>query len=494
MIIKTDPDEIQNFISDASNYTGRCHAVYFPENESEIVELIKECNISKSEITVSGNGTGLTGARVPEKGIVLSTERLNRILEINEKEKFAVVQPGVLLKDFQDEVESRNLFYPPDPTERNCFIGATVATNSSGARTFKYGPTRDYVLSLRIVLPNGETLTISREQFRADVFDALIIADSGRIISFQLPNYDMPATKNAAGYFCQKNMDLIDLFIGSEGTLGVITEIKLKLIDLPYNIFSCIAFFNLEADAIGFIETARSFSQENINEKNESIGISARGLEFFDERSLKFLMDDYQKIPNDSKAAVWFEQEIDKNEDDITNAWFDLLNKWNCRIDNSWIAIGKADENSFKEFRHAISWKVNEYISQRGLRKVGTDVAVPHESFRNLLQNSKDIVETRGLDYVIYGHFGDSQMHLNMLPQNNSEYVSAMEVYSDICDLAIRLKGTVSAEHGIGKFKREYLLRMYGKEAVKKMASLKLVFDPNKILCIGNIFDKKYLD
>lgn len=209
MIIKTDPDEILNFFSDASNYTGKCNAVYFPENELEVIELIKECNNSNTEITVAGNGTGLTGARVPETGIVLSTEKLNRIITINEKEKYAIVEPGVLLKDFQNEVEAKALFYPPDPTERNCFIGATVSTNSSGARTFKYGPTRNYVLALIVVLPDGEIINISRAQFTADGYDALLTTESGKIISFLLPCYEMPNTKNSAGYFCRENMDLI---------------------------------------------------------------------------------------------------------------------------------------------------------------------------------------------------------------------------------------------------------------------------------------------
>lgn len=494
MIIKTDPDEIQNFVLDASNYTGRCDAVYFPENESEIVELIKECNTSRTEITVSGNGTGLTGARVPENGIVLSTERLNKIIVINEKEKYAVVEPGVMLKDFQDEVEARSLFYPPDPTERNCFIGATVSTNSSGARTFKYGPTRDYVLALRVVLPDGEVINISRAQFTADGYNALLSTDSGRIISFRLPRYDMPDTKNAAGYFSKENMDLIDLFIGSEGTLGVITEIKFKLIDLPKEVFSCIAFFESETDALNFIDEARIISSESNNKQSSIATLSARGLEFFDERALKFLIKEYQRIPASSKAAVWFEQEIEAEDDGVTDLWIGLLEKHNCRIDESWIAVGLADENSFKEFRHSISWKVNEYITQKGLRKVGTDVSVPDEMFRDLLNGSKKLVEAENLDYLTYGHFGNSHLHLNMLPNDDSEYIKAKKVYSEICDLAIKLKGTVSAEHGIGKSKRDYLLRMYGEETVRRMAALKLVFDPNRILCIGNIFERKYLD
>ncbi len=150
MIIKTEQDEIQNYLIDASNTKGFCEAVYIPENVSEMAGIIKEANEKKHSVTISGNGTGLTGARVPKGGIVISTEKLNKIIEINLEEKFALVEPGVLLSELQDAVNSKGLLYPPDPTERNCFVGGTVATNASGARTFKYGPTRNYVEELEI--------------------------------------------------------------------------------------------------------------------------------------------------------------------------------------------------------------------------------------------------------------------------------------------------------------------------------------------------------
>lgn len=492
MIIKNNIDEIQNYLLDASNYTGYCEAVYFPESESEVIDILKKCSEGKKRVTVSGNGTGLTGARVPEGGIVLSLEKMNRIKEINEKEYYAVVEPSVLLKDFQEVVESKKLFYPPDPTERNCFLGATIATNSSGARTFKYGPTRDYVLGLKVILPDGELLKISRGQFIADGYDALLTTESGKVISFQLPIYTMPKTKNAAGYYCKENMDIIDLFIGSEGTLGIITEAKLKLIDLPKDIFSCVAFFDNEEKSLDFIEETRSISRKN--EEQKSDGISARGLEYFDSRALKFLSTSYSKIPKNAEAAVWFEQEINENQTSIENVWFDLLNKHNCLLDESWIAVGHNDESAFKDFRHAISWKVNELITQKGLKKVGTDIAVPDEVFRKYYKLAKNLVEKHTLDYVIYGHAGNSHLHLNMLPQNQAEFNTAKRIYSDLCDLAIKLEGTVSAEHGIGKAKREYLLRMYGEEVIKKMALIKLALDPDKILSIGNILDERFLN
>jgi D-lactate dehydrogenase (cytochrome) len=493
MIVKTSQDEIQNYLVDAANVKGFCDAVYIPENSEEIIEIIKKANDEKLQVTVSGNGTGLTGGRVPQGGIVISMEKMNNIIEINEDEKYAVVQPGVILKDFQDAVEEKNLFYPPDPTERNCFVGATVATNSSGAKTFKYGPTRNYVTELKIILPDGELLHLERGKLIAKDYSLSITTEKDKVIDLEIPDYSMPDIKHAAGYFCQKDMDAIDLFIGSEGTLGIITEIKLKLLDLPENILSAVIFFKKEKDALNFLTEARdrSYQTRKDNLKNE---IDARGIEYFDCHSLKLLIEDYPLIPGDAKAAVWFEQEfIPDNEEAILSLWMELITIFNGDEETAWIASDNKDVEKFKDFRHAISYKVNEFISRKNITKVGTDIAVPDDEFIGFYKWICHEVEKTDLDFVLYGHFGNSHVHLNMLPKDQKEHHLAKTFYTLICEKAISLHGTVSAEHGIGKLKRDYLLKMFGEENIRKMARLKLSLDPNKILSIGNMFDEKYL-
>jgi len=487
MIVKKEICEIEGFFSDESGYKGSCDAVYFPENEEEIIDLIIYCNKEKIKITIAGAGTGLTSGRVPEGGVVISLEKLNKILELNKNEKYLIVQPAVFLGELQKIVEAEKLFYPPDPTERNCFIGATVAANSSGARTFKYGPTRSYVEGLRIILPNGDILSLNRGQYIANNYEIVFNSESGEKYNLKIPEYKMPDTKNSAGYFCKRNMDLIDLFIGSEGTLGVITEIKLRLLDLPKSILSCVVFFITEENALNFIEEARVHSQHN-----DSL-INARGLEYFDKYTLDFLLTDYPNIPKNSFGAVWFEQEINDREEDIINAWTELISKHNGIENESWFAVDKNEQEKFKEFRHRIAVKVNEFIAHKGLKKVGTDVAVPHQVFREYYYYAKRIIEDAGLKYVVYGHLGNSHMHLNMLPENQEEFIVAKKLYYEICIEAIRLKGTFSAEHGVGKLKRDYLIKLYGEEVIKQMAKLKLSLDPNKILNVGNIFEPRYL-
>ena len=479
MITKTDLDQIQSYLTDESNFKGTCDAVYIPENEDEVIRLIKQCNETKTRITIAGNGTGLTSGRVPQGGVVLSLEKMNKFLELNENEKYIVVQPGVMLSELQDFVEEKKLFYPPDPTERNCHIGATVITNSSGARTFKYGPTRDYVLGINIVLPDGEIVSINRGEIFAANNKISFQTKSGKTKELNIPDFEMPNTKNSAGYYCKSDVDLIDLFIGSEGTLGVITELRLKLIDFPEDLLSSVIFFPDENNALDFIEEARQISKSGNNKF-----LDARGLEYFDNYALRFLQEDYTNIP----------QDVGENEDEYISVWMELISRHGGMEEESWLAIDKNEQEKLKSFRHAIAVKVNEFISQRGLKKVGTDVAVPDNVFRNYYFDVKKMIEDQGLQYVVYGHVGNSHIHLNFLPKDQDEFKLAREIYLDICTIAINLKGTFSAEHGVGKSKKDYLVKMYGEDVIKQMAALKLSLDPNKLMNIGNIFDEKYLN
>lgn len=487
MIIKINQDEIQNYLTDASNYKGSCEAVYIPQNKEELIEILKDVNQRKIKVTISGAGTGLTGARVPDGGIVISTEKLNKIIEIDTSDNYVVVEPGVYLSHLLDELKMMNYFYPPDPTEKNCFIGGTVATNASGAKTFKYGATRNFVDELEIILADGDELYLQRGEVFADNDVLTVETKSGRRISIKLPQYNLPLTKNASGYFIQPNMDAIDLFIGSEGTLGVFSKMKLKILPLPERIISMVCFFDDEKDALSFIDEARRVSfktrQENLKDEPDALA-----LEFFDRNSLKFLAKEFDALPN-RNAAVWFEQEATlSNEDQLLEKWFSLIVKNKGTEEDVWFAVTESERKALEEFRHAISWKVNEYIVNHKLKKLGTDVAVPDSEMFNFYKFLKNTMDECQLNYVLYGHLGNSHFHLNMLPQNEDEYLIGRKIYRDICKKAIEVKGTVSAEHGIGKLKTQYLIDMFGPEIINQMKEIKKQFDPNFILGVGNIF------
>ncbi|RJR05493.1 FAD-binding oxidoreductase [Candidatus Parcubacteria bacterium] len=491
MIKKTDQNEIQNYLKDASNTSGYCNAVYFPETIEELHSLLADAADKKTAVTVCGNRTGLSGAAVPMGGIVISTEKLNRILEINKEYKFVIAEPGVLLSDLLKELKAHKLYYPPDPTELNCFIGGTVATNASGAKSFKYGATRNFVLSLDVCLSTGEIITLNRNEVFADGYKLILQTNTGRIIELTLPEISMPAVKNAAGFFCKKNMDAIDLFIGSEGTLGIFTRIKLALLEYPEKIFSGVIFFDSEESALNFLTEARekSFASRREMALNK---IDATALEYFNKNSLQFLKRDYSRIPENAEAAVWLEQEYTKeNEDAISDLWFKLIEKHNGSLNDSWIAVNEKDRNEIGKFRHSISAKVNEYIALRNFRKLGTDIAVPHSKLLSFYNHLKNEVEKEKLGYVVYGHFGDSHIHLNMLPEDEGEFARAKILYKQFCIDAIKVGGTFSAEHGVGKNKTEYLIEMYGKEAVEKMREIKRKLDQEMILGKGKVFDIK---
>src|SRR6266508_1598183 len=235
MLVKTQPDELQSFFSDSSYMqSGSAGQVVFPETPEEAAEVLARASRERTPVTVSGAGTGTVGGRIPFGGVVLATDKLNRIVSIHQTEDGgrAVAEAGVILSEFQRAVESQGLLYPPDPTERSCYLGGTVATNASGARTFKYGPTRTYVRRLKIALATGAVIDLRRGELHADADGRIHLPlPSGRFLEAHLPSYRLPQTrKHASGYYVAPEMDVIDLFIGSEGTLGVIVEIEVALL------------------------------------------------------------------------------------------------------------------------------------------------------------------------------------------------------------------------------------------------------------------------
>ena len=213
-------------------------------------------------------------------------------------------------------------------------------------------------------------------------------------------------------------------------------------------------------------------------------------LEYFDENALRFLQNHFNKIPSNAKAAVWFEQDCKKSQqENILDKWIKLISDHNGDLDNSWFALTQKEFDEIVGFRHSISEKVNEFIYQHGFRKLGTDVAVPDKNFPSFYESIKNLVSEHNLEFVAYGHIGNSHIHLNMLPKTEEEFTTGKKVYKEICLLALSQGGTFSAEHGVGKNKTDYLLSMYGEENIQKMKQMKKVFDPDLILCMGNLFN-----
>lgn len=486
---KKDLDIIHPYTFDSSNFKGNAELLFIPDNYDELQKIVKDCYDQNIAMTISGAGTGITGARVPLGGAVISTEKFNSIELINDNT--VRVGSAVTLSELDAFLEERNLFLPPNPTEWNASIGGNIATNASGARTFKYGSIRNFVIQINAVLPSGELIKVRRGEIFADNYLLNIRSESGRNINIDLPKYSMPKVKNASGYYTGARIDAIDLFIGSEGTLCIFTEIDLLVIARPENILGGIVFFDDNSKMIEFVTTLRDKSINNnkldIKDNNE---LSARLIEFFDKESLSLLRQKYSEIPDESVAAVWIEQEYNSNfEELLLERWYEFISLYTDLSDSTWFAMTDKEHIKLKEFRHELPLQVYENLANNGQKKVGLDTAVPDDSFVRLFNFYLDEFPKLGLDYVIFGHIGNSHLHANIFCKNDDEYNLAKKMYDQVIDLTLQFNGTVSAEHGIGKLKKPYLEKMYGANAINEMRNLKRVFDDKLLLNIGTMFD-----
>ena len=410
MIIKRDPDIIKGYFEDYSGILGGyADRVILPEDEKEVRDILLEASSKKVPVTISGGGTGVTGARIPFGGWVIATERFNKIIAINKGIFTATLQPGVMLTDLENELSKKGLTYLPDPTEPNAFIGGTISTNASGAKGFKYGSTRNYVKRLRVILSTGDIIDIKRGDYFINKGALFSLKLKDKEIKIKIPDYSMPEIKTAAGYYVKDHMDLLDLFIGHEGTLGFILEADIALNEKPENIMSFFSFFSSENDPISFVKDAKAYN--------------AMSLEYMDENALALLRTKYPNVPKSAKGLIYFEQDYKKEfEPKVIDSWAKLLEKHNALTEDSYFADSDKERAKLKELRHALPDAVNEIVKKNKMPKVGTDIAVPDNRFREMLKFYKEKLSSSGIDYLIFGHIGESHMHVNMLPRTEEEF------------------------------------------------------------------------
>lgn len=490
MITKNNKDEIEQYLKDASNFTGNADCVYIPENENDLIDLVKELYKNNIPFTISGARTGLTGASIPLEGAIISMEKFERFLNLDTLHKTVLVQANCTIAQLENEIQTLNLFYPPNPTEKNSSLGGNVSTNASGSRTFKYGPTRNWISALKIVLPQGDILLIKRGTHFAKNFVLEFSTDS-KNYQLLLPDIKILKVKNSAGIICYKNMDLIDLFIGSEGILGIVTEIELKLIDLPEKVLGLLIFFKDEKKMLDFVDDVRNKSRISFNGlKLQKESISARLIEFFDKNSLALLKAKYTDIPENSQSAVWIEQEYTtETEDSIMNGWYSLIKHYTSLYDNSWIAMSESEHQKIRDFRHELPLKVNEILSRNQIRKIGSDIAVPDDYMHYFYFFLKNELENLKIPYMNWGHIGNSHFHANVLPYNESQFEQGLLFLDKCLKKAIEIGGSISGEHGVGKIKKKYLKMMFGEIAIEGMKNIKKSLDPQMLLNRGNLFD-----
>lgn len=457
----TDPAVIAGYLSDASNLRGWADALLRPGSTEEVSELLRHCQREGIPLTITARRTSTTGGPVPRGGWLMSTERLDRVLSIGEGE--ARAEGGVLLGALQDAIEAAGRFYPPDPTSRReCSLGASIACNASGARSFAYGPTRAWVEALEVVLPTGEILEVDRS--------TPIPGD------WPVPRWREPAVKTAAGFFPADN--LLDLFIGQEGSLGVITRATLRLTAPPAGVFSVVAFFPSRVGALGFVEAARARS------RGREGAVSPRLIEYYDRGALDLIRAREPGIPPVAAAAIWCEQEIGEGDEDaLLGAWLALVEAHTALAEHSLFARDAAGLERLRRIRHAVPAGVNELLRASGMPKVGTDCAVPDAALGAIMAR----YDEAPVPSILFGHIGDNHLHLNLFPDSPERLELARGYYRQLCRDAVALGGTISAEHGIGKLKVQHLEELVGPSVLAGFRALKARLDPAWILDRGNL-------
>ena len=448
-----------SYLEDASGLHGEAERAFAPENTSELRELVCAAVTQRIPLTIMGAGTGLTGGAVPYGGWVVSLNRFRR-LEI--RQGAARCGVGISLQDLQDEAAKTGQFFGPNPTEYLASIGGIVATNAGGARSFGFRSVRHHVLGMEVTFMDGQTRWINR----------------GDPVPFTFtPVHQPETTKNSAGYFLQPGTDFVSLLAGSEGTLGIITEVELRLLPVAPAILSGVVFFSSDEDALDAVDEWRPVPR-------------LRLMEYLDAVALGFLRTTYPEIPAAARAALMVEQDLSGENDEQVDLWVERLARRNALAEESWFGFAAADRERFRGLRHTLATNVVECVRRNGIPQKGTDYAAPIARSRELIAYyRKRCSEQFPGKYLIFGHIGDANVHLNVLPDSADEARAAEELMLDCAKFALSLGGTIAAEHGIGKNKLDLFQLMYSAEEREAMRAVKRMLDPHWLLGRGTIFE-----
>lgn len=439
--VLTNLEERICYSYDGTFQRGIPELVVFPANTQEVAEIVKLANKEKFPVFPRGAGTGLSGGSIPmSSGVALVLTRMNKIKEINSEDMLAVLEPGVITGHFNQEVEKLGLYYPPDPASlKTCTMGGNIAENAGGPRAFKYGVTKDYVLGLEVVTPQGE-----------------IMHTGGRTV------------KNVTGY------DLTRLLTGSEGTLGIITEITVRLLPKPKEIRTALVIFDKLEDAASSVTAII---------RN---GVIPATLELMDQIAIKCVENfNHLGLPLDAEAVLLIEVDGGKNqvEEDIISIE-EICQNHHCR---------KIHIASLAEEREKL-WKARRAVSSAIVQlkptKISEDATVPRSKIPEMVKRLREIASKYNLHIPVFGHAGDGNLHPNILADKNNkeEMERVQKAVDEIFQAALELRGTLSGEHGIGIMKKPYLQWELGEVGIEYLRAIKRAVDPNNILNPGKVF------
>ncbi len=510
------PDAVGAHLEDAAHFPGgHAEAIARPRTEAEISGLVQMA----SRVLPIGAQSSVTGGATPDGGLILSTDRLCSIHESGQSE--IRVEAGVPLDALQKLLRSRGCWYAPIPTFSGAFVGGVIATNAAGAATFKYGPTRPWVMGLTVVLACGCVLDLRRGDVLAherDGFDVECLHGRAKV---QPGTYRMPAVpKCSAGYFAAPGMDLIDLFIGAEGTLGVIVDASLRVLPSPPAVVFALIPVPSESRALALVDELRRASVATWRDRDPR-GIDIAAIESLDRGCLDVLHEDAADrkhdiaLPTGTDVALIVQLELPVVEtssmafDEIASALGpdapDVPLVRFCRVlsrhgvlDDTEIAMPEDTRRAAQllAFREAAPTGVNRRVGEAKrtvdgrIDKTAGDMVVPFEAFGEMMQIYRDGYRRRGLDYAIWGHISDGNVHPNVIPKTYADVLAGREAILEFGREAARLGGCPLAEHGVGRssLKQTLLRQFYGDHAIEEMRAIKTALDPDDKLSPGVIF------
>lgn len=504
------------YLTDESKTTGNAEYVVLPNDGNELREAMRVNHSKGNRMTIGAMRTGVCGGCVPNGGYVLSLERMTGVIGIGRDDRgyFVRTLPCTTVRELNRTLLSRDFsklvdvtpgaveallgepepwFYPVDPTEMDGSIGGNIACNSSGPRTFKYGPTRDWVRRLDIVLADGQSMDITRGEIRAD--GRRMTFPAGReLYSFDIPSYGFNRSiKNATGPSFEPDMDLVDLFIGSEGIFGIIAEADIYL--APWHpLVSVVLFFPTDSDALAAIADIRGDGL-----------IDPEFLEYMDCGSIDLVRRTMRadpaviripELPEYAGSAVFFDMAEDGSIEDRMERVAEIAERRGGDLSRSWCGSDRQTRERMRELRHSVPRTIFEYVASLkgtmpGIHKMGTDMSVPDEAADEMMEFYRDRLLASGLEYVVFGHLGDNHPHVEIILKSMEDFEKAKEVYSEFAAKAVELGGSPSAEHGIGKIKCDYMRMMYGDEGIEELRRVKETMDPKWMLCPGNMLEER---
>lgn len=503
MLRRIELHEGSPYLRDESKMEGHGDLLYIPDDESDIIEAVVLHRSSGTSLTVAGMRTGVCGGCIPYGGDVLSVEKLNGILALGKDDRglYLRVQPAVTVRELNAFLRRKDylripeldkgareaassaehgLFYPVDPTELNSSIGGNISTNASGPRTYKYGPTRNWIRRIRMIVSDGSVIDITRGDISA-VNGILTIPTSRDVLTIPIPKYEFNTeVKNAAGLMTAKDLDAIDIMVGSDGMFGVITEADVYVIP-SHPLISNIMFFPSDEDAYAFVRDIRMSE------------VKPEFLEFFDSGSLDLIRSSRTKdprftgmpdVPDYAASALFFDLPSDDSLCGSYSAISRIAEEHNASLDHSWCGHELSDRERMFSFRHSVPQTIFDHVASLkdsipGMHKMGTDMSVPVDRLDDMVGYYHSILDSAGLEYVIFGHIGNAHLHVEIILRNMDDLEHARKAYRALAEKAVLLGGSPSAEHGIGKLKRDYIELMYGKEGVEDIKRVKSAFDPD---------------